>query len=839
MAAQSVHIDLVEAGGWLVWAFVALDRIARRPPGRPVVGWVALLALSVGLMGLTGAAEPLLDGGVALVLYTLWLVGRGRGRRLRILAGAVSGAVLGGLIGAAQVLPGTLLQAQSQRGLHSYWYFTSGSMNKSLTLLVLDPLLLGSAHTAPLTYIGTYNLSEISGYVGIVAVMGAVGLLARRHRRSPEASQWWIWYVIAVVGLVLVWGDFTPLGHLAYLVPFFNRQRLLSRNWLEVDLALVVLFAAWVDHMLLAPQPSEGSGGAGDGTGGRRLTSDVVLPLLPVGGVVLLQVLLAAGGAWFPHFLHVPQPVSYGVLWQQDLFLCVPSAVALAAGWMVVNRRRLGPMVGRMVVAVVAADLVVFNVMVQTDPQLHTAAADSGPSQVLAAMVASAPSGPGGQVPRFALYDPDRYYSPEADALGQPDLNVLRSLSSVQGYGALVAAGYEQATATHEQGGLAVGELSDGRLAALDLGVLVVPPQYFVSLVVAPPGVRATLPGTVGPTPAATPLPPVAPDRRAPSMSLQVPPTPAANASAFAPPTGAVPLNPGTSRTWFFGTALAVRAVDLPVSGTARLRVGLLGADGTRVRWLEGPAGAPSSAGNLVAPAPGAPQSAGLVVERVDDAAGAQATEVGPAVVTTAGQGTYRLDGGLRDVVDTPRWSFAGDVDDFAVFEEQPSGEAVLVPAGAGTAQVVSAPSWGADRIEVRTNTSALLVRNEAWASGWQAMLAPAPGARGPTRSLPVWRHGLVQAVRVPAGTHVVTFRYRSHRVEEGLVLSAAGVVLAAVLVMVGWTQRRRRGPGPDRRDVAIGYAAPRSARAPDDGEPARALSGPEPTGLTPPPRGP
>ena len=33
MAAQSVHIDLVEAGAWLPWAFAALDRLAQPPRG--------------------------------------------------------------------------------------------------------------------------------------------------------------------------------------------------------------------------------------------------------------------------------------------------------------------------------------------------------------------------------------------------------------------------------------------------------------------------------------------------------------------------------------------------------------------------------------------------------------------------------------------------------------------------------------------------------------------------------------------------------------------------------------------------------------------------------------
>ena len=47
MAAQSVHLDLVQAAAWLPWAFAALDRLAHRPRGpvgRPLGGHAGRLA---------------------------------------------------------------------------------------------------------------------------------------------------------------------------------------------------------------------------------------------------------------------------------------------------------------------------------------------------------------------------------------------------------------------------------------------------------------------------------------------------------------------------------------------------------------------------------------------------------------------------------------------------------------------------------------------------------------------------------------------------------------------------------------------------------------------------
>ena len=185
MTAQSVHLDLVQAASWLPWAFVALDRLAHRPEGKSAAPWVALLAAALGLMILSGAVEPILDGGIVLALYALWLAWRTPGRRRwHVLVGSVAGVVVAAAVAAAQLLPGAAFQAQSQRAMHTYTFFSSGSMNKSFTILGFDPLILGGSHRVPFGFIGTFNLPEISSYIGILPVMALFGLLARRHRRA-------------------------------------------------------------------------------------------------------------------------------------------------------------------------------------------------------------------------------------------------------------------------------------------------------------------------------------------------------------------------------------------------------------------------------------------------------------------------------------------------------------------------------------------------------------------------------------------------------------------------------------------------------------------------------
>ncbi len=820
MAAQSVHIDLVEAGAWLPWAFAALDRLAHRPEGRSAAPWVAMLGAAIGLMGLSGAAEPIIDGGLALGLYALWLLWRTPSRRLSFVLVTAAGVALGLALAGAQLVPGALVQAQSQRALHDFTYFTSGSMNKSLTLLGLDPLLLGTSGSFPLHFFATYSLPEVSSYIGIMPVMGLLGLLARRHRRSTEAPRWWIWYAIVALGLVTTWGGFTPLAHVLFHLPLFNRQRLLARNLLEVDLALAVLFATWVDQMFLTPSPrpstmsadhvpapAVAAGPASDRrrwwsglSGAEGWRSDIVLPLIPPFAVVALQIVLLAGGPWFPHFLHVPGPVTRSSLWPLIAFLTLPSAISVGAGLLVLRRHRLAHIMPLLLTALLVVDLGVFNGFIQGAPDPAGATQDSATANALAAFVAAQGPGRAGGIHRVAMFDPDRYYSVQVERLGEPDLNILRTLPSVQGYGAVVDATYDQATQTHEQLNLDPTALADGTFAQLDLGVLVTVPEYFVHLVVAPPGSppSSTVAGS-------TPIPPVGPAPGAPADTTPAPATSPSDYQYAPAPAASVALRPSRPRTQYLGTVLSVTSVTVPVqSGSGSLRVGLVSPDGRRTTWIGSTSTTP---GTAVVSAPAPFPASGIVLESVPGGTATRARmEIGAAVVRTAGQGTYRVDGSLRDAVNH-RWRFAGMIGRFCLFTEPSAqGQAWVQGGSSGVAHVVSSTPWGDQTIRVTTTRPATLVRSEQYATGWQATIITSTrsGARQSRHAAEVRQHDLIQAVRVPAGTSLVHFTYRPHRVLEGFVASALGSIV--LIGLVAWTvvRRRRRGSAARRTSCSV-----------------------------------
>ncbi len=813
LAGQSVHIDVVQAGAWLPWAFAALDRLANRQDGRPATPWVAMLAVSLGLMILTGAAEPILDGGLVLLVYTGWLVAHHPGRRVAIAATAAFGALLGALLGAAQLVPGVAFQTHSQRAAQSFAYFTSGSMNKSLTLLGLDPMLLGTAHNLPISYLGTYNLPEVSSYIGIMPIMGVLGLLASRYRRSEHAPQLRIWWVVLILGLLLAWGSFTPLGHVLAHLPLYNRQRLLARNLLEVDLAAAVLFAFWLDlAMLRSDRPTVRP------QLWRRWPAGIVLALVAPVAVVALQVVLLAGGTWLPHLMHVPRRhITRHSLVPLVALAGVPSALSVAAAAILLARRRLGRYLVAALVVLTVADLGTFNAMDQQYPETGTAVqAQAAPAVALAAAVASAGTGAAGGSHRVGFFDPDGFDPVELGSIGQPDLTVLRRIGSVQGYGALAAERYDRATGTHQQTSLSPTALAAGTFEPLDLGVLVTVPQYMMHQVVPPTSHRPTK--TPGGIPAVLADPSAPPDR------TPAPPTPRRSFSRLAgPPPPTMSIAAGGTATRFFGTVLDVTevAVPSPVDSIGAFRLGLLSPDGQRTTWLAPPtAGSASGAPDAEAAVAGGRPASGVVIASTMPPGGsaglpgAAAVTIGAPVLRTLGQGTFRLDGTLSVALAAAPWRFTGRIGPFAVFEDAKAAGRAWVSSG-GTARVVTTTAWGTDTIRVSAPSDATLVRSETYTPGWRATVTPVDASgrpAGPSWTVPVRPHGLVQAVPVPRGRVDVTFRYRPAHLAVAVGTSAGAGAVCAALAVWPFTRRRRRRQ--DRRPARASAASVSSCRA-------------------------
>ncbi len=809
MTAQIVHVDLIEGAAWLPWILVAVHGLTV-PPRREGTDaatasvrprrrrWsVLLLAGSLGLTLLAGAAEAIIDSGVLVGIYWIWRLARGgffHRRSVRALVSSlgatVAGLAVGVALGTAQWLPGLIFLSQSQRATTSYGFFTSGSLDNRLLTLVASPFVLGTNQGWPGTYAGGYNFSEVTSYVGILALIAACSLLLRRWRTRPEARQWWIWYVILAVGVLSSLGSQTPFARLMYLIPGLRSERLLNRNLLLVDMALAVLLAWWV-HLALEERTAAARPGPDpvipreQSRSGRR--AEVVVTALPFAVTTVVAILLWVAGPSLGRLLEIQYPMDSATRVRVAVLVTAGVAIAGVATWTALAAGRFSARrLRRQLAAVLVADLALFNLFVVNPPISEAAArADTAPADRLAAETGDA---------RFIIFDPDRFETDQLYALGQTDLNIYRQLPSAQGYTALTDGGYYRVTGSHLQESLDPTTLAGPVWDRLNVSTLLALPGYFVN-----PLPSSTSSDRSAPNPNAT----------APADRVQFPTDLPDHTSTHLGAPATVTLRPGLARPWYLGADLTLHRWSVPIrlGSTAGIETGVLTRSGS-VRWL------PDR--DVTIRGRGADRTLTVVLDRPGPAAGVVLrSRTGPVVVgvpdaVTDEAGAVSLDGQLQYGVNAPHWIFTGTVGSFGVFHNTAARGWAWAraadggPPAAGTTVTAAAPDGtGVQRITVRTVSPTLLERSESWTTGWDATVR-AVGAAGPTRAVAVRRSGVIQEVALPGpGEYVVSFRYRPAPALVAVWISAVAGVGLAVWAVAEAVLARRRGSRGGRRQAA------------------------------------
>ncbi|MCY0884719.1 MAG: hypothetical protein OWV35_02400, partial [Firmicutes bacterium] len=419
LVSQMVHVETVEGVAWLPWAALAVKSLLRAGNGREMQRALAAAGAVGGLIILTGSPEAIAYGAVFLLVLSLrWWREVPPGRRRRLALRLAAAGLLALAVGAVQWVPGEAFIRLSQRARASYAFFASMSLPLPALALGLVPYVQGGYgfFWMPMHYVGRLNLPEITWYSGLLPVAAALELAPRlRTRAGREAVG--IWYLLGGIGLLWALGDHTPLGLVLYHIPVLNGLRAQNRNLFWVDFALAALFAVWVDERLDAPP-------------GQRPAWRPATALLAAFGVALLAGRLVA------------VPVVAAHTWG---YVAGSSALALGAAAVTAglgrcgSRRRL-----QVLVVFTALDLGLFD-----GAQYWIGAPRLSPATGRPAAAAALQALAGRD--RFAVYNPRLYHYSLMDALGQPDLNILTGLPSVQGYGSLVAASYQRATGSHVQ----------------------------------------------------------------------------------------------------------------------------------------------------------------------------------------------------------------------------------------------------------------------------------------------------------------------------------------------------------------------------------------------------
>src|SRR5664280_2354564 len=308
MIGQLVHLGVIQGFAMLPWetlVFLAFARAVERLPNgttvregtRSVLGYVLGLAALWGLTSLSGEPRAIAEMQLlAIIVVPVVLLVRSSfqpstwRRRVLYVVGVGVGVSWGALIGLAQLLTGWSFINVSQRTGLTYHFFGAGSLPVRWTsLLMLPDIVGGNGVLHQPRFFVHYNLPEVTGYVGVLALVATAGFFAqftRKGWRGPHRD-YVVYVAIIIVGLFAAWGSFTPLGHLFQAIPLFGSTRLQSRNIVLVDFGLTVLLGWWLQRLSMRDF-------TGAGLIGRRRW----MTLSPAFAVIALCVLMLFAGPW-------------------------------------------------------------------------------------------------------------------------------------------------------------------------------------------------------------------------------------------------------------------------------------------------------------------------------------------------------------------------------------------------------------------------------------------------------------------------------------------------------------------------------------------------------------
>jgi hypothetical protein len=226
----------------LVWApliFLAIDGILDDETAS--WRWPLLGMLGVAMQVLAGHVQYTFYTGIVAASYALlgWMRSR---RRVHDAAALVAIYVGGACLSAVQLFTGLQTAAESHRAKLSYDMASWLAFPPENLLTLVMPEFFGNV----VAYWGRGTLTEMCLFIGVAPFVLMLAGIVHGDRRQKRWS-----LTIAVVVLVLAFGDYTPLFHVLYdYVPGFASFRGTNKFIFLASLFLIVLVAVGLDRLL-------------------------------------------------------------------------------------------------------------------------------------------------------------------------------------------------------------------------------------------------------------------------------------------------------------------------------------------------------------------------------------------------------------------------------------------------------------------------------------------------------------------------------------------------------------------------------------------------------------
>ncbi|HKR02243.1 MAG TPA: YfhO family protein [Pyrinomonadaceae bacterium] len=234
MLAHLGHTAIIHVAAWVPLIIWSLEMLRRKFSA----AWLAISCGAVACLVLAGHLQIVAYGLLLGSCYAAILGWKAPAGRRNYYLVSLLLFVLGLGLSALQILPAAELAASSDRTVFAFADFVSYSLPLKQSAALLYPAAFGGlAHYGTTPYFGAWNLTELTGYVGLLPLMlAATGFIASRREAVSL-----FWLSAGLVAFLLALGDQTPLAYLTYHLPVVNKFRAPARHFIEMALAVSVL----------------------------------------------------------------------------------------------------------------------------------------------------------------------------------------------------------------------------------------------------------------------------------------------------------------------------------------------------------------------------------------------------------------------------------------------------------------------------------------------------------------------------------------------------------------------------------------------------------------------
>lgn len=242
LMAHKGHISMVNAAVWLPLLMLLYEKM------RCSLKWnyTAWSGIVVAIQVFAGHYQICIYTYLVMGLFTAYYVRTvQKGKRLKFILLCMMPIVWGSLIALPQLVATQELSRFGLRVGHSYDFFTEYSFPPFMLPTLLFPFIFGTAYGG--AYWGLWNTTEMIGFVGILPLVLSIWGTLKLGRKNLHVR---FFALLALLAFLLALGSYNPLYRLMFFVPVYNLFRVPARHWLEVNLAISILSAFGLHHLL-------------------------------------------------------------------------------------------------------------------------------------------------------------------------------------------------------------------------------------------------------------------------------------------------------------------------------------------------------------------------------------------------------------------------------------------------------------------------------------------------------------------------------------------------------------------------------------------------------------